>query len=141
MRGPYLEAFPFLQTASDYASTIVFLNLMLAVRDSPPESWRLLHTPLHKQLADFSFSLYCVHLPLLILMRAAAMRWFGAEWGVELATGEHWIAFGVGTVVCIGVGYGFSLLTEAHTTEARRSMRRAFDRLKPLGGHAPGTAK
>lgn len=141
VRGPYLEAFPFLQTASDYASTIVFLNLMLAVRDSPPESWRILHTPLHKQLADFSFSLYCVHLPLLILMRAAAMRWFGAEWGVALATGEHWIAFGVGTVVCIGVGYGFSLLTEAHTTEARRSMRRAFDRLNPLGGHAPGTVK
>jgi len=70
VRGPLLAAHPWLQDAADLLSTVLLANLMLTVRYSSEQGWALLRPKFHHTLSDFSFSLYSIHMPLLILFRA-----------------------------------------------------------------------
>jgi peptidoglycan/LPS O-acetylase OafA/YrhL len=131
VRGPNLEAFPRLQDIADLITTIAFLNLAISLRFGGEGGWSLFRPRLHKHLADFSFSLYSVHMPVLILARAAVDRLLGVGWARELATPLHWEVMAAVMVATIAFGYGFSRLTEAHTGAARRMLRetlQAFDR-------------
>lgn len=132
VRGPYLRAFPPLQDIADIASAILFANVMISLRFGPSEGWAPLRADLHKRLADFSFSLYCVHTPVLLLMRAAVDRLYGDDqWARRLATPEHWMVMAAAMIVSIIIGFVFSRFTEAHTNAARRALRKAlqaFDR-------------
>lgn len=120
VRGPLLAEHPWLFEAADLVGTLLFSNLMLTVRHSPKEGWVLLRQAYHRKLADFSFSLYSTHMPMLILLRAVADSIMGPGWAAELATPAHWATL-VGVMsVSIAVAYGFSRLTEAHTGAARR---------------------
>lgn len=129
-----------MQDAADLFSAIVFLNLAVALRDGPQSGWALFRPRLHQHLANFSFSLYSVHVPVLILSLAVAERFYGAGWARELATPRHWATMGVAMSVAILTGYAFSLVTEAHTGAARRAIRTALQRLERRWGPAPPPA-
>ncbi|HXY58873.1 MAG TPA: acyltransferase family protein [Methylocystis sp.] len=120
VRGPLLAEHPWLSDAADVFCSLVFCNLMLTVRHSSPEGWNLLRPAYHKRLADFSFSLYCTHMPMLILMRAVADSVMGSGWASELATPAHWATLAAAMTIMIVAAFGFSRLTEHHTGAARR---------------------
>ncbi|MBG0809560.1 acyltransferase [Methylosinus sp. H3A] len=127
VRGPNLEAFPLLADLADLLSAVLFLNLVVTLRFGPQEGWALFRPQLHRSLADFSFSLYSVHMPLLILARAIVDQRFGALWAHELATPAHWMTMAVVMTAAILFGFLFSRVTEAHTNAARRALRTAFE--------------
>ncbi|PWB84355.1 MAG: acyltransferase [Methylocystaceae bacterium] len=138
VRGPYLRAFPALQDIADLVSAIVFVNFMISIRFGPSEGWAPLRADIHKRLADFSFSLYCVHTPFLILIRSFVDRWHGSDdWVRMLATPEHWMFMGATMVVAIVIGFLFSRLTEAHTNAARRALRKALPAFDLPGAPEP----
>lgn len=126
VRGPNLEAFPILQDAADLLSAIIFLNLAVTLRFGRQDGWALFRPSVHKQLADFSFSLYSIHMPVLILARAGVDRLYGAGWARELATPEHWAVMAAVMALAILIGFAFSRLTEVHTGAARRALRDAL---------------
>ena len=131
VRGPLLAAHPWLQDAADLLSSTLLANLMLSVRYSPAEGWNALRPQFHKSLADFSFSLYSTHLPLLILLRSITNSVMGPEWATRLATPAHWAVLAAAMSICVAIAYGFSRLTEAHTGAARRYLAAALPRFAP----------
>ena len=74
VRGPLLASHPWLAEAADLLSALSFILVMLAFRDGPETGYALLRHRIHKTLADFSFSLYAIHMPVVIFARAAASR-------------------------------------------------------------------
>jgi len=120
VRGPNLDAHPWLQDVADVIAALLLSNLLLTVRHGPTEGWNWLRPRFHHGFADFSFSIYSIHMPLLILGRALADSFLGPAWAQQLATPAHWIAlFSVMGVVLL-ISYAFSRVTEAHTGAARR---------------------
>jgi peptidoglycan/LPS O-acetylase OafA/YrhL len=131
VRGPVLAAHPWLQDAADLTTAIFFVNLAVTLRYGPREGWALFRPRLHKELADFSFSLYSIHMPVLILVRAAAATAWGPAWAKQLATPAHWAALAVAMSLAIAAGYVFSRYTEAHTGAARKFLRRTLPGFEP----------
>ncbi|MEF3365840.1 acyltransferase [Methylocystis sp. 9N] len=132
VRGPILEAYPWLPDVTDLLASCLFIIVLLAFRYGPLEGFSALRPKFHKTLADFSFSLYSIHMPILIFARAAAGEVFGRDWASELATPKHYaVAFSVMGVAIVS-GYLFSRVTEAKTGAARRKLRALLDRIVPL---------
>jgi peptidoglycan/LPS O-acetylase OafA/YrhL len=130
VRGPSLAAAPWLQDAADLFCALLYLNLIVTLRFAPPEGWAFLKLRAHKTLADFSFSLYSVHMPVVIFLRAAASFWLGVEWPMLLPpTPWHWAALALVLMSCYGVSFTFARITEAHTNKARDVLRTALARL------------
>ncbi len=131
VRGSYLEASPWLADAADFVGAALFLLVLLAFLHGPKSGFDFLRPKLHKTLADFSFSLYCLHLPIIIFMRALVEQIAGHEWASRLAGGAHYaIAVGV-MALSIVSGYVFSRFTEAKTGAARRALRAYLDKFAP----------
>jgi peptidoglycan/LPS O-acetylase OafA/YrhL len=131
VRGPLLNAHPMLGDAADLLGAALFVNLMLAFRDAPHTGFSALRGRLHAPLANFSFSLYAIHMPVIIFARAGAGHFLGRDWPAQLATPANYaMAIAVVLVTCVS-GYAFSRLTEARTSAARRALRRLLDRIVP----------
>lgn len=131
IRGPLLAAHPWLQDAADLTSALLFMNLALALRFGPHDfakGWAVFRPKLHVHLANFSFSLYSIHMPMLILARAAATQIMGEAWLTQMATPIHWTAMFAFMALAIAAAYGFSRLTEARTGAARRYLRERLPR-------------
>lgn len=126
VRGSNFAATPFVQDAADIIAAILFLNLVATLRLSPQEGWSLFRSRLHERLANFSFSLYSIHMPVLVLSYAVVDRLYGAGWPRELATAAHWIVLGIVVISTIVISFVFSRFTEVHTNAARRHLRAAL---------------
>jgi len=126
LRGAFLEAHPWLQDATDFVQAAAFLNVLLAIRFGPPEfvgPWAMFRSKTHVTLANFSFSLYSIHMPLLIFARAGVTAAMGEDWVKQLATPAHWaLLLGVMALITL-TGYAFGTQTEGRTGAARRWLR------------------
>jgi peptidoglycan/LPS O-acetylase OafA/YrhL len=131
VRGPLLEAHPSVSLVADLAAAALFANLLLAFRDAPQQGFSALRWKLHAPLADFSFSLYATHMPVVIFARALIGHFLGRDWAMQLATGANYAMAIAIAIAAIASAYGFSRLTEAKTGAARRALRGALDRLIP----------
>ncbi|HEY8162857.1 MAG TPA: acyltransferase [Methylocystis sp.] len=131
VRGPLLDAHPLLGRAADVVGAMLFINLLLAFRDGPQTGFSALRWRIHAPLANFSFSLYAIHMPVIVFARAWIGQYLGRDWATELATPAHYAAAIVVVLMTVICGYGLSRLTEARTSEARRALRRLLDRLIP----------
>jgi peptidoglycan/LPS O-acetylase OafA/YrhL len=131
VRGHLLEAHPWLADAGDLLASGLFINVLLAFRYGPPEGFSLLRPKFHKTLADFSFSLYSIHMPILIFARAAVGSTLGNDWATQLATPQNYaVAFSV--MGSLSAGYFFSRVTEAKTGGAAQASRPSTNgRLSP----------
>jgi peptidoglycan/LPS O-acetylase OafA/YrhL len=103
----------------DLVTGATFSNLLLSLKCDTS-----LRNPfggtIHTTLAGFSFSLYCIHTPLLRLY-AALLMWcvgFGSRMKPDGIT--TWVVVIGALVVCIIAAYGFSIVTEANTGKVRR---------------------
>jgi peptidoglycan/LPS O-acetylase OafA/YrhL len=131
VRGHLVEEHPWAADAADLLGSALFIIVLLAFRYGPSEGFSLLRFKFHKTLADFSFSLYSIHMPILIFARAAVGGTLGNDWATQLATPQNYaVAFSV-MGVAIVAGYFFSRVTEAKTGAARRKLRALLDRWKP----------
>lgn len=128
VRGSLLTAHPWASGAADLSAALLFANLLLAFRDAPQEGFSALRWRVHAPLADFSFSLYAIHMPIVIFARAGVGRFFGQDWATQLAAGANYAAAMAVAGLAVASASGFSRLTEAKTGLARRMLRSALAR-------------
>lgn len=131
VRGSMLADHPWLAETADLLSAFSFILVVLAFRDGPEIGYAFLRHNIHKTLADFSFSLYAIHMPILIFARAAASWLIGEAWVTQLAQPANYLLALVVMATIIFVAWGFSRLTEARTGAARRFLRTALNRIAP----------
>jgi peptidoglycan/LPS O-acetylase OafA/YrhL len=105
---------PIDQLGVDLLVACAFANLLTTMRFSKtlrPLKWG----KLNYSLAAFSFSLYCVHIPILNLYGAAMTHYFGTGWKMIPDHLWNWsIVFGA-MFVAIAGAFVFSRVTEVHT--------------------------
>lgn len=97
----------------------LFANLLLTLRHTPalPAPWG---ERLHARLAGFSFSLYVIHVPALVLYIAVLLRLTHTGWRMAYSGGVVWIEVAGGLLAGIGAGFALWLLAERHTPVLRR---------------------
>ncbi|WP_159727849.1 acyltransferase family protein [Methylosinus sp. Ce-a6] len=138
VRGPFVEAHPIIHDLADALTAATFANLLATLRFCET-GLRLPLPALHRRLADFSFSLYATHMPIVFFFWAGAGHIFGKDWLELLPTPAHWSAAAALLLVATAVAWGFSRATEAHTPALRRRFHAAFaalDRRMRLGERA-----
>lgn len=128
VRGPFVEARPYLHYIADAVLAGSFANLLLTLRFLDGQGFAALESAAHRRLADFSYSLYASHGPIVFFFWAGAGALIGKDWFRTPATTAHWaLAFAlIATAVC--VSYAISRATEARTDDLRRFLRVALDR-------------
>ena len=122
VRRSFAGSHPLLSAELDVLLALAFGNLLLTLRCCPalrPPPWQ----PLHAALAGCSFSLYCTHIPVLVLYTTVLA---GLGWQVGGAGMSPWVAVGGGLTVCVVVGWGFARVTEAQTGRIRAVLARLW---------------
>ena len=112
---------PLLSAELDLLLALAFGNLLLTLRFCsrlPAPPW----PALQRALAGFSFSLYCTHIPVLVLCITGLMRWTGLGWQMHGLGLAPWLAVLGCLAACLGSAYVFSRLTEAHTDGLRQRL-------------------
>lgn len=105
-------------TASALMVGFAFVLLLLAVRSGPSQE-PLPGGAWHERLADFSYSLYLSHYPLLVLLLAAFQSRFG--WGIQSAPTPRAFLLILALLPILYVwAYGLSLFTERQTPRVRQ---------------------
>jgi len=126
-----IRAYPSVQYISDTATALAFANLILTVRYVKQLDWALLNWQGHKTLADFSFTLYAIHNPTLMLLRATTTAVLGPDWSVGLASREQWGALVVAMSLTIALAYALSRFTEGKVGAVRIYVKSLILRLWP----------
>ncbi len=119
VRRSFAGAHPVLSTELDLALAGLFGLLLLSLKCRPglrPPPW----PRLHRVMAGCSFSLYCTHIPVLVLYITVLAALTGTGWQMQGAGPGPWAAIGGGLALCLAAGWGFAQLTETHTDAARR---------------------
>ncbi|MBG0809561.1 acyltransferase [Methylosinus sp. H3A] len=135
VRGPYVEAHPVLRDVAAALTAAAFANLLTTLRFCETGSHSR-HMGLNRRLADFSFSLYATHMPIVFFFWAGTGHIFGKDWHKLLPTLAHWIAAASLLLVALAMAWAFSRATEARTPALRRMLHAAFaalDRRARLG--------
>ncbi len=123
VRRSFAGDHPLLSAGLDLLLASLFANLLLTLRCCPvlrPPPWPRLHTA----LAGFSFSLYCTHIPVLVLYVTLLVRLTGTGWHMGGPGGTSWLAVGSGLALCIATAWLFAQMTEAHTATIRSRLAR-----------------
>jgi peptidoglycan/LPS O-acetylase OafA/YrhL len=118
VRRSFAELHPLLSAELDFGLALLFGNLLLALRCCPalaPPPW----ARLHGALSGFSFSLYCTHIPVLVLYITLLSGLYGIGWQMSGTGAVPWLALGGGLTLCVAVAWGFAQLTEVHTSAVR----------------------
>ncbi len=126
-----IKAHPWVQYLSDTMTALAFANLILAIRFKKNLNWKLLDWHGHKSLADFSFTLYAIHNPTLMLLRAMTTAALGPDWSAGTASHEQWAALALAMALTIILAYALSRFTEGKVGAARRYVKSALVRLWP----------
>lgn len=84
----------------------------------------------NKGMADFSFSLYCVHFPILMLYSTLSQKFLGYGYNMTVDNIYEWgVVFG-GLASAFILAYLFSVITERNTEAVRRRIWGYWGRLK-----------
>ncbi|WFP49541.1 acyltransferase family protein [Methylomonas sp. EFPC3] len=104
---------------------LLFANLLWSLKYHPA-NWRLLHWDGHSKLGGFSYSLYAVHVPLLMLLCAAMKNHFGFGWHDIPKSVNQFVAALSLVAVSLSFAWCLSLLTERHTYRVRSFVNGLF---------------
>jgi peptidoglycan/LPS O-acetylase OafA/YrhL len=126
-----IKAHPWTQYLSDTITALAFANLILTINLAKSLDWRFLHWHGHKTLADFSFTLYAIHNPTLMLLRAITTAVLGPGWSVGFASYEQWVALALAMSMTIALAYMISRFTEGKVGAVRRYVKSSILRLWP----------
>jgi peptidoglycan/LPS O-acetylase OafA/YrhL len=106
--------------ASDVPIALCAATLIWGIASVPASVSPELYRRAAATLAGFAYTLYLVHVPVLVFLRAAL-----ADSGRWQPDGLHLLALGVVTLATVGIAYGIGRLTEFKTDRVRTT----FDRL------------
>ncbi len=127
--GELIARHPALEHVSDAISGLAFANLILTMRFAPDAGWAVFQPPIHRRLADFTYTVYAIHTPLLVFLGAAARKYLGDEtMNAPPDTPAQWLALAGAMATIIAFGYLLSRVTEAKTGAARRKARLLWQR-------------
>jgi peptidoglycan/LPS O-acetylase OafA/YrhL len=139
MRRSFVDSGPFGIFFVDLSLAILFANLLVTMRHHGAlpcpfgNQWNTL-------LASFSFSLYCIHTPVLMIYGAALKHYTGTGWSMAPDRAWEWWAIIFAIVLCMVSAFGLSRITEVHTDRLRRFLLQLLASLRPTGTsskHAP----
>lgn len=115
---PAIDQFP-MKAMVDGINALTTANLLLTLRFSD-RPFRFCDLSIHKPMADFSYSLYTLHLPVLVFVWGLTDVFIRPGWHAELATPAHY-AVAIGALLLVEIlAYGISLLTERRTDVVRK---------------------
>jgi peptidoglycan/LPS O-acetylase OafA/YrhL len=103
----------------DLFASLLFANMLLSMRHAPGLRAPPGRAALHRALAGFSFSNYCVHIPVLYCYIAVAAWYTGRGAAMAGSDGLDWLVVLGGLVTCVTSAFLFSRVTEAHTDRVR----------------------
>lgn len=127
-RGPFVEAHPHIHDIADAATAAAFANLLLTLRFADG-GFSFCRPALHRRLANFSFSLYALHMPIVFFFWAGTNHIFGKDWHHLLPTPAHWGAAASLVATSLAASYALSTATEARTPALRRLLHSVFARI------------
>lgn len=113
---------------ADAAVALGFANLLLTLRFDASPVGRFAGAPIHRRLSDFSYSLYALHMPVLVFACAAAQHWLGFGWRSVPDAPGRWALAAVVLCCIVALAYAFSRLTEARTPAVRTALRDWLER-------------
>lgn len=115
----WMDRIPYAWFVADLALSLLLTNALLCARldrTLPPAPFR----SANQRLASFSFSLYCVHTPIINLYVAVLMFYFGVGWKMIPSSCASVILGASGVAISLAGGFLFSLGTESHTYKLRK---------------------
>lgn len=127
LRPPYLggAAPDAVSLAYDVAVGICFSMLVFSVARAAPARWR--STTIHRVMADFSYSLYLTHYPVMLIV-VAALGARSVPTALVSIGGPTLLVF----IAAVGAAYGVAVLTylvfERQTDRVRRAMLGLLER-------------
>lgn len=116
----------------DISLAIGFSLLIISLRNMRYPVVRSL--TLHKLMADFSFTIYLLHVPLLVFITAILSSHYGMSFFVQ-PTLQVFVVTTIILLVIYVVLYGFSLVTERYTSNVKRYLTKLIS-LNQLEGKA-----
>ena len=124
VRSSFVQTHPVEVFLLDLLVSALFANLLLAMRHRSSLRMPPGGVQLHQALASFSFSNYCVHIPVLTLYISTIAVLTGA--GTDLAGDRlaDWAKLFGALAVCILSAFVYSRCTEAHTDRLRTMLSR-----------------
>jgi len=125
---------------SSLAVAFLLVNVILACMHSPGKPSRLLASPAHKALADFSYSLYAIHASLLTFVCAGLHYWTGFGWKSVATSFWQWTAVFAVLLGTLIIAKGFARVTEKHTHRFRLLGYRYIG-LEPTASRGTSTAR
>jgi peptidoglycan/LPS O-acetylase OafA/YrhL len=117
---------------TDCATAILTGNLLLTLRFDDSEGFILCRPKFLKTLADFSYSFYAIHVPILFFLWGVTEWAIRPHWRSEPATLSHYAMAIFGTLVAMASAFLLSLVTERKTDVVRRWAYRVL-----IPGQAP----
>jgi peptidoglycan/LPS O-acetylase OafA/YrhL len=119
VRRTFVDAHTGYMFLIDLGIGILFANMLVTMRAK-----NRLRPPPGRQantwFASFSFSLYCIHTPIILVYGAALEYYTGTGWLMAPDHAWQWFAIAGAVVLSVAAAYILSRLTEAHTDKLRR---------------------
>ena len=125
VRRAFPAEHPLAVFAIDLLLAVLFGNLLISMKlnktlpKPPGKEWNV-------AFAAFSFSLYCIHTPVINLYVTTLERCFGTGWQMLPDRMLKWVIVLGAIVVSIASAFLFSLATEAHTARLRMWLMNLF---------------
>jgi peptidoglycan/LPS O-acetylase OafA/YrhL len=129
--GSQLDLYP-TKLFTDPITALAAGNFLLTLRFDETEGFWFCRQKIHKTFADFSYSLYAVHMPILIFLWGITEWAIRPHWRAEPATFAHYAVAVIASAFVFVCAFALSRVTE-HKTEP---VRRLAYRLIP-GGEKP----
>lgn len=126
---------------ADAAVALSFAGLLAALRFDDGPVWRFSTWRIHARLSEISYSLYAVHMPVLVFLCAAAQQTFGIGWRTAPVHWTHWALVLAILAATIAIARLFWRLAEARTPQVRALAHNlAFGRRRAVAGAGPQAA-
>lgn len=108
---------------ADAAVALAFANLLATLQFDNGPVWRFSTWRVHARLSEISYSLYAVHLPVLVILCAAAQQTFGIGWRTAPTHWTHWVVMAAILFATIAIARLFWRVAEARTPAVRAFAR------------------
>ncbi|MFO1114649.1 MAG: acyltransferase [Beijerinckiaceae bacterium] len=108
----------------DAINALLFANILLTLRFDTGEGFSWCRARFHHALADFSYTLYATHMPILVFLWALIAAFAGDAWRMQLATPTHYAVATGALLFCMACAWLMSRFTEARTGAVRAWLRR-----------------